>query len=118
VYAPLITLLDAPLTGQAVHTASGAYSQNVYPAQHLQLIALQSFASPHLGVTPEKHTMRLTDIAARIFGKSKPQQVLPPLERSSTELTRARLTTRRNSLENSHFVTDYAHEELHTVCPR
>lgn len=62
--------------------------------------------------------MKLTDIAARIFGKSKHQEVLPPLERSSTELTRARLTTRRNSLENSHFVPDYLHEELHTVCPR
>lgn len=62
--------------------------------------------------------MRLTDIAARIFGKGKGHEVLPPLERSSTELTRARLTTRRNSLENSHFVPDYAHEELHTVCPR
>lgn len=69
-------------------------------------------------VTLVQHTMRLTDIAARIFGKSKPQELLPPLERSSTELTRARLTTRRNSLENSHFVPDYAHEELHTVCPR
>jgi hypothetical protein len=65
-----------------------------------------------------QHKMKLADIAARFFGKSKAQELLPPLERSSTELTRARLTTRRNSLENSHFIPDYAHEELHTVCPR